>query len=308
MSLEEDAPSEEREPDGTVTTVVAGLEKPESCAGEDAGCLVQIFGDGLGRRIELSDGDWTVGRGDDCEIVLVLDAVSRDHCAVRVAGGRVTVRDLESTNGTFVCDQRLLPNEAVELTCGDHVQVGSAIFKFLQGGNVEALYHDEIYRSSVIDALTHLYNRRYLFDHLRRELARAHRHGRSLSLVLLDIDRFKSINDEHGHLAGDSVLRDLGELIRSNVRREDCCARYGGEEFAIAAAENDIHSTFLMAEKLRGVVEAREFVFEGTVIPVTISLGVATLTPDMAEVADLIGAADARLYEAKRSGRNCVAM
>jgi diguanylate cyclase (GGDEF)-like protein len=302
-------PPEEAAPEpagGATTTVVLGDERPDG-SDEDGGCLVQIYGEGLGRRVELRSGRTRFGREEDNDVVLAVESVSRRHCEFKVASGLVAVCDLGSTNGTFVADQRLDPNETVELRSGDLVQIGSEIFKFLNGGNVEALYYDELYRSSVIDGLTRLYNRRYLFDHVEREIARAHRHARPLSLILFDVDHFKRINDEHGHLAGDSILRELAEIVSRNVRREDCCARYGGEEFAIASTENDVHSSYLLAEKLRGLVETNDFVFEGVRIPVTISLGVAVLTPDMAEPVDLVGAADARLYEAKRDGRNCVA-
>jgi two-component system cell cycle response regulator len=303
-SVEPSDPGEQT--DGATTTVVLGDERPASDE-QDGGCLVQIYGDGLGRRVELHPGRTRFGREDDNDVVLAVESVSRRHCDLTVARGLVAVCDLGSTNGTFVADQRLEPNETVELRSGDLVQIGSEIFKFLQGGNIEALYYDELYRSSVIDGLTRLYNRRYLFDHVAREIARAHRHGRALSLILFDVDHFKRINDQHGHLAGDAVLRELAELVSRNVRREDCCARYGGEEFAIASTENDVHSSYLLAEKLRGLVETHDFSFEGQRIPLTISAGVAMLTPDMAEPVDLVGAADARLYEAKRDGRNCVA-
>jgi diguanylate cyclase (GGDEF)-like protein len=292
--------------DGATTTVVLGIERP-SAAEEQGGCLVQIYGDGLGTRIDLLSGTTRFGREEDNDVVLELDSVSRRHCEITVGSGLVAVRDLGSTNGTFVCDTRLVEGQSVELHGGDLVQIGAAIYKFLQGGNVEAAYHDEIYKSSVVDPLTRVYNRRYLFDHLAREIARAHRHGSSLALILFDIDHFKQINDQYGHLAGDAVLRELAELVRSNVRREDCCARYGGEEFAISSIENDLDSSCVLAEKLRGLVEAHDFVYQGNRIPVSISLGIALLTDDMEEPSELVGAADARLYEAKRLGRNRVA-
>ena len=292
--------------DGSTTTLVLG-DHSASDPSNEGGCLVQIFGDGLGRRIELHEGELSLGRDEDNDVVLALDSVSRRHCAIRCESGLVLVRDLGSTNGTRVRDERLQPNESVELSNGDLVQMGSVIFKFLRGGDIEAHYHDEIYRSSVVDALTGLYNRRYLVDHLKREIARSQRHGRPLSLILFDVDHFKAINDEHGHAGGDQVLRELAELVGANVRREDCCARYGGEEFAISSTENGLEASCLVAEKLRGLVEAHSFSFNGTVIPVTISIGVSLLAPQMTEPAELIDAADAHMYEAKRLGRNRVA-
>jgi len=275
--------------EGATTTVVLEKDRPRS-DGPQGGWLVQIFGDGLGTRIELRPGITRFGRGDDNDVVLVFDAVSRSHCEIAVGPNLVLITDLGSTNGTLVRETRLAPNQSVAV----------------QGGDVEAMYHDEIYRSSVVDSLTGLYNRCYLFDHLAREIPRSNRHGRALALILFDLDHFKEVNDQHGHLAGDHVLREIGELVQSNIRREDCCARYGGEEFAIASSESDLANTRMVAEKLRGLVEAHHFEFEGTVIPVTISVGVAMLTPDMAEPSDLVGSADSMLYEAKRAGRNRV--
>lgn len=177
--------------DGCTTTVVLGAQDA-SDRGEARGCLVQISGEGLGQRIELPEGGVTLGRDADNDVVLALDSVSRRHCAIRSEAGLAVVRDLGSTNGTRVRDRRLSPDELVELRNGDLVQLGSVVFKFLRGADVEARYHDEIYRSSVEDALTGLYNRRYLFDHLTREIARSRRHGRPLSLILFDVDHFKS--------------------------------------------------------------------------------------------------------------------
>ncbi len=293
-------------PDGAKTTLVIGTKEQES-VGEASGCLVQLHGEGLGSRIELRPGATRFGRERDNDVVLEHESVSRRHCEIVLGADLVSVTDLGSTNGTFIADQRLAPGSPVELRSGNLLQIGVVIFKFLHGGDVEAAYHDEIYKSSVIDPLTRVYNRRYLFDHLTREIARAHRHARPLALVLFDIDHFKSINDEFGHLAGDQVLRELAELVSGNVRCEDCCARYGGEEFAVASTENDIEAACVLAEKLRALVEAHEFSFEGNSIPVTISLGAAVMSEDMREPADLVGAADARLYQAKRLGRNRVA-
>ncbi|MCA9509214.1 MAG: GGDEF domain-containing protein [Myxococcota bacterium] len=287
------------------TTVVVGFSRPTS-ESEGAGCLVQIFGEGLGRKVALEPGRAVVGRDGENDVVIPLDSISRRHCAIRTAGDRTEIEDLGSTNGTFVNDHRLAPGARAELRTGDLVQLGAVIFKFLFGNDLEALYHEEIYLSSVVDGLTQIYNRRYFDEHLDREMARAHRHARPLALLLLDVDHFKEINDRHGHLAGDHVLVALAKRIRESVRREDCCARYGGEEIAIASPETSLAQAVVFAEKLRGCVEACDLRFDGASIPVTVSIGVAALTPDMDHPRDLVGAADARLYEAKRGGRNRV--
>src|SRR5207247_3830386 len=132
--------------------------------------------------------------------------------------------DLQSTNGTFVND---VPASICKLKDGDYLRVGNCIYRFLAGGNVEAEYHEEIYRLTIIDALTGIHNKRYLLEFLDRELARSARHHRPLSLVMLDIDRFKAVNDELGHLAGDFTLRELLSLAKEAIRKEELCVRYG---------------------------------------------------------------------------------
>ena len=123
---------------------------------------------------------------------------------------------------------------------------------------------------------------------------------------MFDIDHFKKVNDGYGHLAGDYVLKHLASTVKGKIRREDCFARYGGEEFAIVLPEIDGAGSAPFAEKIRQIVEKTEFKFENTRIPVTISMGVATIESDPIETAALIKRADERLYEAKASGRNRV--
>jgi diguanylate cyclase (GGDEF)-like protein len=189
---------------------------------------------------------------------------------------------------------------------GDLIKIGRTIFKFLTGGNIENAYHEEIYRLTTIDGLTQIFNKRYFLETLEREIARSHRYRREMSLVMFDIDHFKKVNDSFGHLAGDYVLKHLAQTVKTRIRREDCFARYGGEEFAIVLPEIDGLNAKPFAEKIRQLVEATDFKFENTTMPVTISMGVATLDVESTDAQALIKRADDRLYEAKSSGRNCV--
>jgi diguanylate cyclase (GGDEF)-like protein len=239
--------------------------------------------------------------------VVPIDTVSRRHCRLRQRGEAVFLTDLGSTNGTALNDDTLPPNEEFTLRCGDRIRVGSAIFKYLRGGDVESLYHEEIYRTTIADGLTGASNRRFLTEFLAREMARCQRHGRPLSLVLFDLDHFKVVNDGFGHLTGDEVLRGVAKLVREQVRREDCFARYGGGEFAVVLTEANLEAAREFAERLRGRVEAHEFKAGSESIPVTISVGVAAMGKDKSEPADFLAAVDAHLYEAKSAGRNRVA-
>ncbi len=266
--------------------------------------LVFIYPPGpyMGRRYALEGAQLVVGREGTNDLAIEADSVSRRHARlVREAEGWV-VEDLGSTNGTFVND---LAVRRRSLRDGDLIRFGAAVAKFLSGDNVEASYHEEIYRLTITDALTGAHNKRYLNDFVERELAAAIRYALALSLVMFDLDHFKRVNDQHGHLAGDAVLREVGRRIRPRMRREDLFARYGGEEFACVLVKTPGHGAACFAESLRQMIEAEAVRHGETSIPVTVSLGVAELWPQVTP-SELIALADARLYEAKRQGRNRV--
>jgi two-component system, cell cycle response regulator len=268
-------------------------------------CLVQIHGPGLGRRFALIGGELTIGRDGKNAIVVDLDTVSRRHAKIVIREGRSYVVDLKSTNGTYLNDKEVL--EELPLRSGDYVKVGGSIFKFLSGGDIESLYHEEIYRLTIVDGLTQINNKRFLLEFLEREIGRSQRYGRALSLLLFDIDHFKTVNDNYGHPAGDAVLREMALRIKQYVRKEECFARYGGEEFAIALPESGPENSRKFAEKVRRLIADQPFEFEGQKFSVTISVGVAELSGQMSEPIGLIKIADANLYKAKKAGRNRVA-
>ncbi len=267
-------------------------------------CLVMIHGASLGRRYNLvNEGTILVGRNDDCGIQMEEDEVSRRHCEVTCSGNRYVIRDLGSTNGTYVND--VLVGER-DIHDGDQVQIGGSIFKFISSANIEIAYHEEIYCLSTTDGLTQVHNKRFLLEYLDREISRCRRQSSILSLILLDIDHFKKVNDVFGHLAGDQVLKHLTTLVRANIRHEDVLARFGGEEFMIVLPQIDQAGALLCAEKIHQLVARHKFASEGANIPITISLGVVTSTTETETAAQLISAADKQLYRAKDKGRNCV--
>ena len=198
----------------TKVTRVSSIASPATPLGSEEACLVQIYGPMLGKKVILEREGTTIGRGEGCEIVLELDNVSRRHCSLLLREGGVFLRDNGSTNGTYLNNVEV--RGETSLRSGDLIKVGSAIFKFLFGGelgSIEAQYHEEIYRLTIVDGLTQVYNKRYLLEFLDREMARCLRHERALSLVIFDIDHFKQINDTYGHLAGDYVLRELAQAL-----------------------------------------------------------------------------------------------
>jgi diguanylate cyclase (GGDEF)-like protein len=291
--------------DKVTETWVTAPKRPASAVSKDA-CLVHIYPTGpvMGARYPLHSEAVIVGRGEDCTIQIHDHSVSRRHARIEQGADGYYVTDLQSTNGTFVNDR---PVNNDKLHDGDYLRVGNCIFRFLAGGNVEAEYHEEIYRLTIIDGLTQIHNQRYLMEFIDRELARSARHQRPLALILFDIDWFKTINDELGHLGGDFTLRELSACVRKTVRREDLFARYGGEEFALVLVETDKEGAVNVAERIRESVEQHPFRFEDKPFALTVSLGVASTTGDAAlTAAGLLRQADDKLYQAKRAGRNRV--
>jgi two-component system, cell cycle response regulator len=270
-------------------------------------CLVHIYptGPSMGCRYPLRDKQLILGRGDDCDIRIQDNSVSRKHAKIEPSADGYFVSDLGSTNGTFVNDRQL--DGPANVQDGDYLRVGNCIYRYLTGGNIEAEYHEEIYRLTIQDGLTRLHNQRALSEFLDREVARSQRHNRPLSVLMFDIDKFKAINDSYGHLCGDFVLRELAECIRSSVRKEDLFARYGGEEFCMVLVETGPDEAAAAGERIRASVAGHQFRFETTPIKLTISIGVATTAgdPDITPTA-LLRAADELLYQAKRTGRNKV--
>jgi len=269
-------------------------------------CMVLIYTDGpdLGKRFDLKGKIISIGRDPDNEICIDEETVSRKHAKIEKKGGKTTVIDLESTNGTYLNDRRLEPYVEYVLHDGDRTKIGRSIFKYLSGNVIENLYYEEIHKMAIMDGLTNLHNKRYFIEALDREVARARRYRRPLSLIMIDIDFFKKVNDTYGHLAGDHILKELGELLKSRVRREEIVSRYGGEELAILLPETDKEGAVNVAEQMRDKVESHQFVFAGKKIKITISGGVSEVTEGDYDYNELIDVADERLYAAKNSGRN----
>ena len=288
----------------TRVTQVVQAPPPDQTPGND--CVVVIYASEpglLGKRYVLDKSPLRVGRGGDNHIVLDGDSVSRRHSHFERRSSGWFIVDDGSTNGTFLNEEQI--KREAQLNNGDRVKVGPTILKYLSGLDAEAKYHEEIYRMTIVDGLTQIHNKRYLFEALDKELIRARRYDRQLSLLIFDIDYFKNINDQYGHLAGDYVLRELARIVQERIRRDEVFARYGGEEFVIALPETSLQGAVTLAENLRARVETHGFSFQGERIPVTISVGCAVLGEEK-NAADLIQLADDKLYEAKRGGRNRV--
>jgi diguanylate cyclase (GGDEF)-like protein len=292
--------------DAEESTLIADASAVDALVNKERNrnCLTVIAGVNVGQTFRLKD-QYVIGRSDKADITIPDQEISRRHARVAVEGQRAWIEDLGSTNGTFVNGERVTKRE---LTDGDKIQVGTiTVLRFSVQDQLDEQFHQLMYESASRDGLTGAYNKTHFLDRIQSEVSFAVRHKTPLSLVLFDIDHFKSINDTHGHLAGDFVLGKLAELVASKIRAEDVFARYGGEEFVVLSRGIDLEAGARLGERLRQVIADTPFVFEERRIPVTISVGVAALPQVRAAEPDaLIARADAKLYEAKRSGRNRV--
>lgn len=277
--------------------------------------LVRIYPQqGIGQPFNLGQETIDVGR-ESAKMLLADDSVSRQHASIIWNGKSHVVSDLGSTNGTFVNDQRIA---TMELSVGDRVRFGNQLFKYIGAGGIEKSFHEIIFKIMTMDGLTETHNKAFLLESLERELQLTSRTDLPFSLMLMDIDFFKKINDSHGHLAGDEVLRQFAVRVKQVMRRGDLVARYGGEEFAVLCPQTELADALRLAERICVNVRAEEVRFEAVTIPMTVSIGVVqcggpfiemlhTATCDCAMVATkLLAQADHYLYQAKHTGRNRV--
>ena len=269
--------------------------------GRTRAVVTVITGPNAGRGFSVRDGETIIGRGKEAHVRVDDAGASRAHARIILGDDdRYVLEDLRSTNGTFVSGLRI---DRVDLRSGDRIHIGpnvSLSFAVLDS-QAELMTH-QLYESAMRDTLTRAHNRRYLVERLTSELAYARRHATQLSLVMFDIDHFKEVNDTHGHLAGDEVLRELAALVSRLIRTEDVFARYGGEEFVILARGIPPENVRRFAERLRVAVERMEVPYPSGVLRITISIGMSSVeelaqgekTPEA-----LFRMADERLYQAE---------
>ncbi|MGC4001232.1 MAG: GGDEF domain-containing protein [Anaeromyxobacter sp.] len=264
--------------------------------------VVMVRGPAAGVRVPL-EGEVVVGRDPRCELPVPSGDVSRRHARIVPEGDGHRIIDLESTNGTFVNGRSVRDHR---LAAGDRIELGSCVLRYLRQGEADAEDIAALAELVRRDALTGLANRRAFEEALRREVARARRAGDLLSVVAIDVDHFKNVNDEHGHAAGDQVLVEVAFRAASALRTEDLLARIGGEELAVLLPGATLPAAAEVAERIRRAVADRTVSVPDGEVAVTVSLGCATLAPGESDPSSLVARADARLYDAKRAGRNRV--
>jgi two-component system cell cycle response regulator len=287
------------------TQIFEPQASPTGGVKRDRAYLVVLAGASVGEMYKVDGEKTVIGRGQKAQVRLLDDGISREHAQLVVEGSKIFLEDLGSTNGTF-CNG--LKVDRRELADGDKILVGSTtILKFTYHDNLDEIFQKQMYESALRDGLTKAFNKKYFTDRLESELTFALRHESPLVLVMFDIDHFKKVNDTHGHQAGDLVLSEISTLLTGALRAEDVFARYGGEEFAIICRGTDLTQASIVGERMRKAVEKHRFTFEGTHIPVTISVGIAGLPdPAVKDATDLVSRADKALYQSKHGGRNRV--
>jgi len=262
----------------------------------------------VGTVVQLDGSVCVVGRDPSCKLRLRDESISRFHSSIKQhKNGAVTIKDLNSTNGTYVGGRQ---RDIAELKDGDKILLGQdTLIKYQLQDSIDKNYHDELYVYSTRDGLTGLYNRRSSMERIRTNMSYAKRHSFPVSLLMLDIDHFKRVNDTYGHLAGDQVLATVAKIALSTVRTEDILGRYGGEEFILFALHTDLAGSEVLAERIRSKIEQEIIVIEDDPrsIRTTVSIGIASIVSGNDYHLDkLISVADINLYKAKDRGRNCI--
>ncbi|MGE0763659.1 MAG: diguanylate cyclase [Bdellovibrionales bacterium] len=261
----------------------------------------------VGRQWPIEDTDRIIGRAPSCHIYVDERSMSKSHAKLVLANGDVSVVDLESTNKTMVNGKVIAALQPVRLKNNDQIKMGNVILKFLERGSIETVASAQTYDRSQTDALTGIANRGALETHAVELFKRANLLGIPFSLLIFDIDKFKNINDTHGHPTGDYVIKEIASVVRDKLIREnDFFARAGGEEFVLVLLGSPLNRAQEVAERVRQTIQNHVFTFEGKTIPVTISAGVAVHKASDTGWEAVYDRADKAMYQSKNSGRNRV--
>lgn len=267
-------------------------------------CLTQLSGLGSGQVFNLKNQELKIGRDpEQCEVWAEDPHISRVHAVIKNENDCTTLTDLDSTNGVFVNGKKI--KEQV-LKSGDRILIGTRLyFKFSMEFADYQKVQNQKYREANCDSLTKLYNKRFFVDILSREFSYSRRNKTPLSLLMLDIDFFKKINDSYGHLAGDFVLSNVGDILRKELRHENIACRYGGEEFSIILRNTGPMAAENVAERIRSKIEGLDLNYNSHHIRITVSIGIGTYDHlNFETYEELIKFTDELLYESKLNGRN----
>jgi len=266
--------------------------------------LVILSGIDQGKQHHLHQQFNTFGRTTQSDIKITDAKISRNHGVFIIYPDKIVLEDQNSTNGSFVNNVRVERQTIDPMT---RIRLGNTTMKIEFKNATEVESEIKLYQAANTDALTNISNRRAFMVRAQEELSFCKRNNAQLSIVMCDVDHFKKTNDNFGHPAGDKVLKDLANILQSQMRKEDTLARFGGEEFIMLLRNTELESVSLWAERIREKVEQFSFIFENINIPTTLSIGVYSMKGNNITSLDmLIKLADKALYCAKSKGRNRV--
>ncbi|MBI4914099.1 MAG: GGDEF domain-containing protein [Acidobacteria bacterium] len=293
-------------------TLIAPGPGERTQGGREEWALIRYVGAPIGEVIHLQGPELWIGRSSDNAICLPEAEVSRRHARVSLipqpdGGNSVQIEDQGSTNGTYLNGKRVRPEAGpVTLRNGDVLRVSHHAFKLKRLDELERHYHETVLAQTTVDPLTGVSNRATVLGYLEKHFELARRYKRPLSVVLCDLDRFKAINDTHGHAAGDQVLQRFGAVLLGRLRGSDQAGRIGGEEFLLVLPETQSQDALNVAEDIRKSVFAEELPTSSGPLRCTCSLGVAQIQDGDSNGGALLARADVALYRAKGLGRNRV--
>ncbi len=289
-----------RESSGGSTQIIEKirLSAPDN---QNTPTLIIMRGTDTGKIFKLTHPSMSLGREKSTDICINDNTISRKHCLLVSSAKTIMLIDLGSSNGTLINGSKI---NKQKLNNGDKITVGQTVLRFEIADNDVEQYHDSLYKQITFDDLTSLYNSKTMYKELETSI-NAIPDSLPFSVLFMDIDHFKKVNDNYGHITGSKILADLGRLFLSNLRSIDIACRYGGEEFVMIITQCDLDKAHFVAEKLRKLIENHRFAtHNGEPLHITISIGVAEATNAIKSGKELIDMADRAMYQAKSNGRN----
>lgn len=268
--------------------------------------LVVTQGEGVGRQVEMKETPLVVGRSSDCEMRLLNRAVSRLHCRLWKDASGYWLRDLNSTNKTYLNDRSVIESRVKD---GDLIMVGGTVMQFYERAEAAADGVSSTTGSVELggsDLLTGLPTRRVFDDDVDREIARCRRHGRAFVLAVVDIDGLDKINQRYGKTSGDDVVRQISRMIRAGLRLEDLAARVGGDEIGILLTEVGSEHGVPILQSIRSAVSNSDFTANGQSFKASVSVGASVWDASINNRAELVSRALGSLKKARDAGRNQV--